>query len=154
MWHSQLRVYIPFGSGNINSAGNVTSYTQSETWITHNINVLPIIVGHHPETNLFFLINEFYIWSVDPTINRPISLSYIVHLHKCHSNQVRELNLPTNNNFSIFSIYINSDLDLWPIEPKISRLLPIPYFFHLYKLNQFQVTIRKPFCSVFHFQLQ
>jgi hypothetical protein len=64
--------------------------------------------------------------------------------------QYTELKLSCRNDLVVKnSIYSNGDLDLWPNDPKINGILPLPAGNHVYKFGKYpiyrtKVIVRKP----------
>jgi hypothetical protein len=93
----------------------------------------------------------------DPKINRVLPLPQGIIWPSLVKFQYTELKLSCGNNPVIKNyIYSNSDLDLWPNDPKINRVLPLPHGNHVAKfikdpIYRTKVIVRKrPCCQKFY----
>jgi hypothetical protein len=66
-------------------------------------------------------------------------------------------NMPVYINYQMVKIYIysNGDLDLWPNDPKINRVLPLPQGNHVVKFGKdpiyrTKVMWKQPCCQKFY----
>jgi hypothetical protein len=92
----------------------------------------PMLCGNDPVVK-----NSIYsnidLWPNDPKINRILPLPRAIMWSIVVKIQYTELKLCGNDPVVKKYIYSNGDLDLWPNDPKINKVLPLPQGNHVAK---------------------
>ena len=111
---------------------------------------LKLSCGNAPVVrNSIYSNGDLDLWPNNPKINRFFPFYRGIMWPSLVKIQYTELKLcgndPVVNNY----IYSNSDLDLWPNDPKINRVLPLPQGNHVAKFGKdpiyrTKVIVRKP----------
>jgi hypothetical protein len=100
--------------------------------------------------NSIYSNSDLDLWPNDPKINNVLPLPQGNHVAKFVKDLIYRTKVimrkdPVVKN----SIYSNGDLDLWPNDPKINRVLPLPQGNHVAKcgkdpIYRTKVIVRKP----------
>ena len=100
--------------------------------------------------NSIYSNSDLDLWPNDPKINNVLPLPQGNHVAKFVKDLIYRTKVimrkdPVVKN----SIYSNGDLDLWPNDPKINRVLPLPQGNHVAKFGKdpiyrTKVIVRKP----------
>jgi hypothetical protein len=113
---------------------------------------LKLSCGNNPVVNNSIYSNDdLDRWPNDPKINRVLPLPQGNHVWPSMVKiQYTELKLSCGNDYVVKnSIYSNGDLELWPNDSKINRVLPLPQGNHAAKFGKdpiyrTKVIVRKP----------
>ena len=99
------------------------------------------------------IYSDIDLWPIDPKINMVLSLPQGNHVAKFVKDPIYRTKVTFvscgNDPVVKNSIYSNGDLDLWPIDPKINRVIPLPQGNHVAKFGKdpiyrTKVIVRKP----------
>ena len=86
---------------------------------------MPVYINYKTVKNYIYSNGD--LWPNDPKINRVLPVHRAIMWSSLVKIQYTELKLSCGNNPVVKnSIYSNSDLDCWPNDPKINRVLPLP----------------------------
>ena len=100
-----------------------------------------------------YIYSDIDLWPIDPKINMVLSLPQGNHVAKFVKDPIYRTKVTFvscgNDPVVKNSIYSNGDLDLWPIDPKINRVIPLPQGNHVAKFGKdpiyrTKVIVRKP----------
>ena len=81
----------------------------------------------HVVKNYIYSNNDLDLWPNDPKVNRVLPFHRATMWSSLVKIQYTELKLSCGNDPVVKnSIYSNGELDLWPNDPKINRVLPLP----------------------------
>ena len=99
---------------------------------------LKLSCGNDPDVKKYIYSNsDLDLWLNDPKINRVLPLPHGIMWPSLLKIQYTELMLSCGNDPVVKnSIYNNGDLYLWPNDPKINRVLPLPQGNHVAKLGK------------------
>jgi hypothetical protein len=102
--------------------------------------------------NSIYSNSDLDLWPNDPPKKGFFPLLSAIMWSSLVKIQYTELKLSCGNDPVVKnSIYSNGDLDLWPNDPKIDRVLPLPQGNHVVKfgkdpINRTKVIMRKRLC--------
>ena len=109
-----------------------------------------VYVNYQTVNNSIYGNSDLDLWPNDPKINNVLPLPQGNHVAKFVKDLIYRTKVimrkdPVVKN----SIYSNGDLDLWPNDPKINRVLPLPQGNHVAKFGKdpiyrTKVIVRKP----------
>ena len=112
---------------------------------------LKLSCGNDPVVkNSIYSNGDLDLWPNDPNIKRVLPLPQGIMWPSLLKIQYTELKLSCGNDPVVNnSIHSNGDLDLWPNDPKINRVLPLAQGNHVAKFGKDQifrtkVIVRKP----------
>ena len=87
----------------------------------------PVYIDYQTVKNSIYSNGDLDLWPNDPKINRVFPFHRAIMWSSLVKIQFTELKLSCRNGPVVKNhIYSNSDLDLWPNDPKINRVLPLP----------------------------
>ena len=107
-------------------------------------------------SKIILIVRDLDLWPNDPKINRVLPLPQGYLWPSLFKIQDTELKLSCGNDPVVKNyIYSDSDLDLWPNDPKINRVLPLPQGNHVAKFGKdliyrTKVIVRKPVWTPAH----
>jgi hypothetical protein len=113
---------------------------------------LKLSCGNDPVVK-YYIYSDIDLWPIDPKINMVLSLPQGNHVAKFVKDPIYRTKVTFvscgNDPVVKNSIYSNGDLDLWPIDPKINRVIPLPQGNHVAKFGKdpiyrTKVIVRKP----------
>jgi hypothetical protein len=89
---------------------------------------LKLSCGNDPVVNNSIYSNgDLDLWPNDPKINRVFPFHSVIMWPSMVKIQYTELKLSCGNDPVVkYFIYSNGDIDLWPNDPKINRIFPLP----------------------------
>jgi hypothetical protein len=102
--------------------------------------------------NSIYSNGDLDLWPNDPKINRGLPLSQPNHVAKFVKDPIYRTKVIVRHDPVVkHSIYSNSDLDIWPNDPKINGFLPLPQGKHVAKFGKdpiyrTKVIVRKRSC--------
>jgi hypothetical protein len=105
---------------------------------------------NHPVVkNSIYSNSDLDLWPNDPKINRVLSLPQGNHVAKFVKDPIYRTSYRAEMTLLSKIIFIVSDLDLWPNDPKINRVLPLPQGNHVAKFGKdpiyrTKVIVQKP----------
>jgi hypothetical protein len=112
---------------------------------------LKLLCGNdHVVRNSIYSNGDLDLWPNDPKIIRVLPFHRGVMWPSLVKIQYTELKLSCGNDHVVKNfIYSNGDLDLWPNDPKINRVLSLPQGNHVVKFGKdpiyrTKVIVRKP----------
>ena len=99
---------------------------------------LKLLCGNDPVVkNSIYNNGDLDLWPNDPKINMFFPFHRGIMWPSLLKIQYTELKLSCGNDPVVKnSIYSNSDLDLWPNDPKINKILPLPQSNHVVKIGK------------------
>ena len=99
---------------------------------------LKLSCGNDPVVkNSIYSNGDLDLWPNDPKINKVLPLPQGIMWPSLLKIQYTELKLLCGNDPVVKNyIYSNSDLDLWPNDPKINRVLSLPQGNHVVMLGK------------------
>ena len=91
-------------------------------------------------SKIIFIVSDLDLWPNDPKINRILPLPQGNHVVKFGKDPIYRTKVimwkwPCCQKLYLY-IYVVSDLDLWPNDPKINRILPLPQGNHVVKFGK------------------
>jgi hypothetical protein len=111
----------------------------------------PVYINYQTVKNSIDSNGDLDLWPNDPKINRvlPLPQGNLIMWSCLVKIQYTELKLCGNDPVVKNYIHSNGDLDLWPNDPKINRVLPLPQRNHVDKFGKdliyrTKVIVRKP----------
>jgi hypothetical protein len=99
---------------------------------------LKLSCGNDPVVKNYIYSNgDLNLWPNDPKINRVLPLPQGNHVAKFVKDPIYKLKLSCGNDPVVKNfIHSNGDLDLWPNDLKINRVLPLPQGNHVAKFGK------------------
>ena len=117
----------------------------------------PVYIDYQTVKNSIYSNGDLDLWPNDPKINRVFPFHRAIMWSSLVKIQYIELKLSCGNDPVVKnSIYSNGDLDLWPNDPKINRVLPLLQRNHVARvikdpIYRTKVIVRKrPCCQKFY----
>jgi hypothetical protein len=111
---------------------------------------MPVYINYQMVKNYIYSNGDLDLWPNDPKINRVLPLPHGNHVVKFGKDPIyRTKVIMWKRHVVKNSIYSNGDLDLWPNDPKINRVLPLPQGNHVAKIGKdpiyrTKVIVQKP----------
>jgi hypothetical protein len=111
---------------------------------------LKLSCGNDPVVkNYIYSNSDLDLWPNDPKINRVLPLPQGNHVVKFVEDPIYRTSYRAETTLLSKILFIVSDLHLWPNDPKISRVLPLPQGNHVTKFGKdpiyrTKVIVRKP----------
>ena len=101
---------------------------------------LKLSCGNDPVVKNYIHSNsDLDLWPNDPKINRVLPLRQGNHVVKLGKDPMYRTKVMRNDPVVKNSIYSNSDVDLWPSDPKINRILSLPRGNHVVKFGKYPI---------------
>ena len=99
---------------------------------------LKLSCGNDPVVKNYIYSNgDLDLWPNDPKINRVLPLPQGNHVAKFGKDSIYRTKVIVRKRSVVNnSIYSNGDLDLWPNDPKLNRVLPLPQGNHVSKFGK------------------